>query len=159
MGPSVRLNLTILLPNISAKTAGDLDIQQNTEGPPHVFFMPRLVIPVQAVPQQNAFVQTSLKNIMYFSEAVQSTDLNQIDALHFKLNKRSLSVAYNRLSYLSTSPTPLGPCLIHTILLPPLIPLPLPILLFLHLAQLPNPYCFVLVFPLLSTILYFLQWQ
>ena len=35
MEPSIRLNLTFS-PNVSAKTAGDSDIQQNTVDPLHV---------------------------------------------------------------------------------------------------------------------------
>ena len=54
-------------PHVSAKTAGDLDIQQNTVDPLHVALtVPHLAIPVQTAHQQYASVQTAPKIIFFF---------------------------------------------------------------------------------------------
>ena len=75
MGPSARLNL-IFLPHVSDKTAGGLDIQQNTVDPPYVALsVPHLAIPVQTTPQQNASMQTAPKNIMSSFKAVPSISI------------------------------------------------------------------------------------
>ena len=53
---------------ISAKTAGDSDIQKNTVDPPHVALSaPHLAIPVQTALQQYKSMQTAPKNIMFYS--------------------------------------------------------------------------------------------
>ena len=85
MGSSIRLNLTFL-PHVSAGTAGDSDIQQNTVDPLHVALsVPHLAIPVQIALQQYVSVQTAIKNIMSSFES----------ALFINLNRRLLPSASN----------------------------------------------------------------
>ena len=63
---------------VSAKTAGDSDLQQNTVDPLHAYLsVPHLVIHGQTAPRQNASIQTAPKNIIFYSQAVSSTILNQ----------------------------------------------------------------------------------
>ena len=65
-------------PLVTAKTAGDLDIQQNTLDPLQVALsVPHLAIPVRTAPQQYASVQTAPKNKKSSSKVFSSTNFNQ----------------------------------------------------------------------------------
>ena len=77
MESSIRLNLTFL-PHVSAKTAGDSDIQQSTIDSLHIALsVSHLAIPVQTALQQYASVQTAPKNIMSSLEAALFINLNR----------------------------------------------------------------------------------
>ena len=66
-------------PHVSAKTAGDSDIQQNTVDPLHVV-LSMLHLGIQTVLQQYTSVQTASKNIMFNVYKFES----EVAALHFK---------------------------------------------------------------------------
>ena len=80
----------------SAKTAEGLGIQENTVDPSHIVLsVSHLTIPIQAATQQNASVQTALKN-MYFELVPPYIFKSEVAALGFKhsLKVRTVTISY-----------------------------------------------------------------